>query len=78
MQCHVKIGEGGRLIIPAVYRKALDLKIGDELILRLDDGELRLFRQLSALQKIQSIAKSKSKQKNHTDDFIAFRKKDEE
>jgi AbrB family looped-hinge helix DNA binding protein len=78
MQCHVKIGEGGRLIIPSKYRKALNLHVGDELILRLEDSELRLFRQLNALQKIQLLAKSTSKQKNHTDRFLDFRKKDSE
>lgn len=78
MQCHIKIGEGGRLIIPVKYRKALNLHPGDELILRFEDGELRMFRQLNALQKIRCIAKSTSQQKNHTDSFIAFRKKDSE
>lgn len=78
MQCHVKIGEGGRLIIPSAYRKALNLHIGDDLILRLEDGELRIFRQQNALQKIQAAAKATSKQKHHTNDFIAFRKKDSE
>jgi AbrB family looped-hinge helix DNA binding protein len=76
MQCHVKIGEGGRVIIPAKYRKALNLHTGDELILQLEDGELRLFHQLNALQKLRSLAKATSKQKNHIDDFIVFRKKD--
>jgi AbrB family looped-hinge helix DNA binding protein len=78
MQCHVKIGEGGRLIIPARYRKVLNLHTGDELILRLEDGELRMFRQLNALQKIRLLAKTTSKKKNYTDDFISFRKKDAE
>lgn len=78
MQYHVKIGEGGRVIIPAHYRKALNLHVGDELIIRLEEGEIRLFRQLNALQKLRSRAKSTSKKKNCTDDFIAFRKKDSE
>jgi len=78
MQRHVKMGEGGRLIIPASYRKALNLHIGDELVLRLEDGELRLYRQSNALKNLRSIAKSKSKHKNHTNKFIAFRKKDSE
>lgn len=76
MQCHVKIDEGGRLIIPAKYRKALDLHPGDELILRFENGELRMFRQLNALQKIRCTAQATSQQKNHTDSFIVFRKKD--
>ena len=80
MQQHIKIGEGGRLIIPASYRKALNLNTGDEVIISLEDGVLRIFRQLNALKKIRSLVKKKSKGKgkSQTDDFIAWRKKDSE
>lgn len=76
MQTHVKIGEGGRLIIPANIRKALDLHTGEEVIIRLEAGEMRIFRQITALEKIQTIASQYSKKKIHTDEFIAFRKQD--
>src|SRR5207248_1536702 len=36
---HVKLGEGGRVVIPAEYRKALGVKPGDDIVLRLQDGE---------------------------------------
>jgi len=78
MPFHMKIGKGGCVIIPAIYRKALKLRIGDELIISLEDGELRLFKQCDALQKIQKSATRKSRIKNHIDDFITFRKKDSE
>jgi AbrB family looped-hinge helix DNA binding protein len=71
----VKIGEGGRVVIPAAYRKKLHVKPGDELILRMQDGELRLFRQVQALKHIRETLKGKFP-KNVTDDFIEFRKKD--
>jgi AbrB family looped-hinge helix DNA binding protein len=32
------IREGGRLVIPAAYRKALGLKPGDEVLLVLEEG----------------------------------------
>ena len=73
----VTIGEGGRLVIPAAYRKKLQVKPGDELILRLQDGELRLFHQTQALRHIRQVLKNKTK-KNATDEFLAFRKKDSE
>lgn len=76
---HAKIGEGGRLVIPAAYRKILDLHPGDELIIRLEKGEIRLFRQTQAIQQIRAAAKKYSKQKvNQTRNFLAFRKKDSE
>lgn len=78
-QHHAKIGEGGRLIIPAAYRKALDLHPGDELIIRIENGELRLFRQSQALQRIRAAVKKKMTKKiNYVDEFLAERKRDSE
>lgn len=78
-QQHAKIGEGGRLIIPAAYRKALGLHVGDELIIRLEAGEIRLFRQSQAIQRIRAVAKKHAlKRKSYTDDFLTIRKKDAE
>ena len=79
MQQHTKIGEGGRLIIPAAYRKALNLHPGDELIIRIENGELRLFRQSQALQRIRAAVKKKmTKKVNYVDEFLAERKRDSE
>jgi AbrB family looped-hinge helix DNA binding protein len=72
----IKIGEGGRFVIPAAFRKALGIEVGDELILRLQDGELHLFQQKQALKKIQEAFKKIDNGKNTVDDFLAFRKKE--
>lgn len=78
-QQHTKIGEGGRLVIPAVYRKALGLHPGDELIIRIENGELRLFRQSQALGRIRAAVKKKmAKKVNYIDEFLAERKRDSE
>lgn len=37
-----KIAEGGRIVIPADYRKALGLRTGDQVMIRLEDGEIRI------------------------------------
>ena len=37
-----RLTENGRIVIPASYRKALGIKAGDEVILRLEDDELRI------------------------------------
>ncbi|MDX1948879.1 MAG: hypothetical protein SFT90_00060 [Rickettsiales bacterium] len=70
----IKISDGGRLVIPSLYRKMLDIKSGDELIASIQDGELRFFKQKEALKKIRE--KVKRKVKNHTADFLTFRNKD--
>ncbi len=78
-QQNTKIGEGGRLVIPAAYRKALDLHPGDELIIRIENGELRLFRQSQALQRIRAAVRKKiTKKVSHVDEFLAERKRDSE
>ncbi len=37
-----RVNENGRVVIPASYRKALGIKAGDEVILRMEDAELRI------------------------------------
>ncbi|MCD6567336.1 MAG: AbrB/MazE/SpoVT family DNA-binding domain-containing protein [Dehalococcoidia bacterium] len=50
-----KIHEGGRLVIPATYRKALGLKPGDEVLLVLEDGEIRLVSMRQAVARAQTL-----------------------
>jgi len=76
LEQRVKLGEGGRVVIPALLRKALDVEPGDELVIRIQDGELRLFQQKQALTHIRKVVNLKRRGKNATDDFLAFRKKD--
>ena len=52
-----KLGEGGRVVIPAEYRKSLGLKPGDEIILILEDGELRLLTPQRAVQRAQALVR---------------------
>lgn len=74
----IKVGEGGRMVIPAVQRKALGIKTGDELCAYVKDGQLRLYSLDQALKKLQDLVKhhKPSPGSTHTDDFIAFRKLD--
>ena len=52
-----KLGEGGRVVIPAGYRKSLGLKPGDEIILVLEEGELRLLTPRRAVQRAQALVR---------------------
>lgn len=73
----VKISGGGRVVIPVEYRKALDLEEGDELILRLDQGELRLLTSKQAIAEAQDVVRQYVP-KNHSlaDQLIAERRKE--
>jgi len=52
-----KLAEGGRIVIPAEYRRALGLNVGDRVVLQLDDGEVRLFSQPEAIRRAQELVR---------------------
>jgi AbrB family looped-hinge helix DNA binding protein len=39
-QVKMRVGQDGRIVIPFAFRKALDFKVGDEVLLLLQDDEL--------------------------------------
>jgi AbrB family looped-hinge helix DNA binding protein len=41
-QTRARVGEKGRVVIPASFREALDIKVGDEVELRIEDNQLRI------------------------------------
>lgn len=53
-----KIDSGGRLIIPAQARKALNLESGGPVVLTLVDGELRVRSVAAAMAELQVQASS--------------------
>ena len=56
-EIRAKLGESGRLVIPAACRKALGLKPGDEVILLLEEGEVRLLTPQRAVQRAQALVR---------------------
>ena len=52
-----RIGEGGRVVVPARYRKVLGLEPGDDVILVLEDGEVRITTLPSVIQRAQEIVR---------------------
>lgn len=49
-QIPVKIGEGGRVVIPSQLRKMLGVKVGDELMLHMEYGRLVLMTKKQAIE----------------------------
>ena len=52
----VKLSEGGRIVLPAKVRRALDLKCGDELLVLVEDGAIRLMTRAEGIRQAQRIA----------------------
>ena len=71
------IREGGRLVIPAAYRKALGLKLGDEVLLTLEDGEIRVVSTRQAIARAQSLVRRYvSKGRNLSEELIKERREE--
>ena len=71
------LGEGGRIVVPAGYRKTLGIKPGDELILVLEDGELRLLTPQRAVQRAQSLVRRYiPKGRNLTEELLQERREE--
>ena len=52
-----KLGKSGRLVLPVQFRKSLGVEPGDELILALDEGELRIFTRGHAIRRAQELVR---------------------
>ena len=71
----VKISDGGRVVIPAELRRALGLEVGDEVIIRAADGELRIMTRKEAVNRAQSIVDRKvNKGRSLVDELIKERR----
>jgi AbrB family looped-hinge helix DNA binding protein len=76
-QVKTKIDEGGRIVIPAEYRQALGLQVGDEVILRLEGRELRIFTLNQAIKRAQElVSRSIPQERSLADELIAERRRE--
>jgi len=74
-----KLAEGGRIVIPAEYRQALGLHIGDEVILHLEDGEVRIFTPQQAIRRAQElVSRYMLEGRSLSDELLAERKMERE
>ena len=51
----VKIVDGGKLVIPASFRRELGIAVGDTVIVEVADGELRVRSRNAALAKARRL-----------------------
>lgn len=53
-QTRTRLAAGGRVVIPAAYRKRLGWREGAELIVVLEGGEIRLLTPRQAVRRVQA------------------------
>ncbi|MGA9981533.1 MAG: AbrB/MazE/SpoVT family DNA-binding domain-containing protein [Candidatus Sulfotelmatobacter sp.] len=56
-ETRARVNENGRVVIPAAFRKALGIELGDEVLLRIEDDELRITTQQRRIQRAQRRAR---------------------
>ena len=52
-----KIAAGGRIVIPAEFRRELGAQVGDEVLLRLVGGEIHILTRSQAIRKAQALVR---------------------
>jgi AbrB family looped-hinge helix DNA binding protein len=74
-ETRMRVNENGRVVIPASYRKALGIKIGDEVLLRLENDELRISTIKSRVERAQRLVRKHVKPgKSLADELIKERR----
>jgi AbrB family looped-hinge helix DNA binding protein len=72
-----RINENGRIVIPAVIRKAMSLKLGDSVIMSLEDGVLHIEPQSARVRRVQqSLSKLIPADRVLSDELIAGRREE--
>ncbi len=72
------MSNNGRIIVPAGIRKALDLKPGDEIVIQLEDGSIKLTPIRQAIQLAQKkVRQYVPKGTSLVDDLLQARREEE-
>lgn len=71
----IKLGDGGRLVIPAGMRDEMGIKPGDALIAYVEDGELRIRSYDDNLRRVQArLSANKKPGQSVVDEFLSERR----
>ncbi len=70
-----RVNENGRVVIPASFRKALGINLGDEVVLRMEDDELRITTVKRRVERAQRLVRKHVKRGTSlVDELIAERR----
>jgi AbrB family looped-hinge helix DNA binding protein len=53
----MRVNANGRVVIPASFRKALGINVGDEVVLQIEDDELRITTLKRRVQRAQRLVR---------------------
>jgi len=70
-----RMGPSGRIVIPAEFRRAVGLEVGDDVVLRLEAGEIRIMGRAQAVRRAQELVRRYvSADRSLADELIADRR----
>jgi AbrB family looped-hinge helix DNA binding protein len=76
-EARLKVNENGRVVIPSAIRKALGIDVGDELIARVEDDELRITTVKRQIERAQRLVRKYVKPgRSLVDELIAERRRE--
>lgn len=71
----MRVNENGRVVIPASFRKRLGIRAGDEVVLRIEDDELRITTLKRNIERAQRLVRKHVKRgRSLVDELIAERR----
>jgi AbrB family looped-hinge helix DNA binding protein len=75
LKARMRINENGRVVIPASFRKRLGIRVGDEVVLQIEDDELRITTLKRNIERAQRLVRKHVKQGTSlVDELIAERR----
>jgi AbrB family looped-hinge helix DNA binding protein len=75
LKTRMRINENGRVVIPASFRKRLGIRAGDEVVLRIQDDELRITSLKRNIERAQKLVRKHVKRGTSlVDELIAERR----
>jgi len=75
LKTRMRVNENGRVVIPAFFRKRLGICIGDEVVLQIEDDELRIITLKRNIERAQRLVRKHVKPGTSlVDELIAERR----
>ena len=75
LKTRMRVNENGRVVIPASFRKRLGIRVGDEVVLQIEDDELRITTLKRNIERAQRLVRKHVKPDTSlVDELIAERR----